>query len=104
MNDTRNPMEVFREEAPAAAQAFNGLITALSASQDLDGRTRQLIYIAMKAAQGDVGAVAAHAGMAKKAGASRAELREAILMTLTVSGIRGVVTCLAPALSAWEVA
>ena len=73
MNDTRNPMEVFREEAPAAAQAFNGLITALSASQDLDGRTRQLIYIAMKAAQGDVGAVAAHAGMAKKAGASRAE-------------------------------
>jgi AhpD family alkylhydroperoxidase len=104
MKDGRNPMEVFMEEAPAAARAFNGLIEALSESKNLDGRTRQLIYIAMKAAQGDTGAVSAHAGMAKKAGASRAELKEAILMTLTVSGIRGVVTCLAPALAAWEVA
>jgi AhpD family alkylhydroperoxidase len=104
MNDTKNPMQVFMEEAPAAAQAFNGLIKALSESEDLDGRTRQLIYIAMKAAQGDAGAVTAHAGMAKKAGASRGELKEAILMTLTVAGIRGVVTCLGPALAAWEAA
>jgi AhpD family alkylhydroperoxidase len=95
-------MEVFAEESPAAAAAFNGLIQAVSQGDGLDGRTRQLIYIAMKAAEGDMGAVVAHAGMARKAGASRADLRDAILMTLMVSGIRGVVTCLAPALSAWE--
>ena len=98
----RNPMEVFTEEAPAAAAAFNGLIQAVSQGDGLDGRMRQLIYIAVKAAQGDTGAVIAHAGMARKAGASRADLRDAILMTLTVSGIRGVITCLGPALSAWE--
>jgi len=78
-------------------------LEALSESKNLDGRTQQLIYIAMKAARGDKGAVTAHAGMAKKAGASRAELKEAVLMTLTFSGIRGVATCLAPALAAWEV-
>jgi AhpD family alkylhydroperoxidase len=97
-------MEVFTEEAPAAASAFNGLIQAVSQGNGLDGRIRQLIYIAMKAADGDAGAVVAHAGMARKAGATREDLRDAILMTLTVSGIRGVVTCLGPALSAWETA
>ena len=95
-------MEVFAQEAPAEAAAFNGLIQAISQGNGLDERTRQLIYIAMRAAEGDVGAVAAHAGMARKAGVGRADLRDAILMTLTVSGIKGVVTCLGPALSAWE--
>jgi alkylhydroperoxidase/carboxymuconolactone decarboxylase family protein YurZ len=32
--------------------------------------------------------------MAKQAGATREEVIDAILMTLTVAGIRGVVTCL----------
>ena len=73
----RSPMEVFSEEAPAAAEAFNGLIQAVSRGGGLDGRTRQLIYIAMKAAEGDTGAVVAHAGMARKEGATRADLRDA---------------------------
>ena len=100
----RNPMEIFAEEAPSEAEAFNGLIRAVAGGKGLDDRTRQLLYIAMRASQGDAAAVAAHAPMAKAAGASREELRDAILMTLMVCGIRGVVTCLGPALSAWEAA
>ena len=44
----------------------------------------------MKASMGDEMAVKAHVPMAKQAGASKEEVVDAILMTLTVSGIRGV--------------
>ena len=97
-----NPMELFRREAPEVAEAFNGLIMALVASRGLDQKTKQLIYIAMKAAVGDDTAVKAHLPMAKQAGATREEVVDAILMTLTVSGIRGVVHCLPDAVKAFE--
>jgi alkylhydroperoxidase/carboxymuconolactone decarboxylase family protein YurZ len=56
----------------------------------------------MKAAMGDDSAVKAHVPMAKAAGATREEVVDAILMTLTVSGIRGVVHCLPGALEFFE--
>ncbi len=90
----QNPMEIFQSEAPEVAQAFNGLIQSLVGRTGIDQKTKQLIYIAMKAAMGDDMAVKAHIPMAKAAGASREEVVDAILMTLTVSGIRGVVHCL----------
>jgi AhpD family alkylhydroperoxidase len=97
-----NPMDLFQKEAPEVAAAFNGLIMSLVASKGLDQKTRQLIYIAMKAAMGDDLAVKAHVPMAKAAGATREEVVDAILMTLTVSGIRGVVHCLPDAVSQFE--
>lgn len=95
-------MEVFQREAPDVAAAFNGLIQSLIASKGIDAKTRQLIYIAMKASVGDEMAVRAHIPMAKAAGATREEVVDAILMTLTVSGIRGVVTCLPEAVKQFE--
>jgi alkylhydroperoxidase/carboxymuconolactone decarboxylase family protein YurZ len=89
-----NPMELFQREAPEVAKAFDELIMSIVASKGLDPKTKQLVYIAMKAAMGDAQAVKAHLPMAKQAGATREEVVDAILMTLTVSGIRGVVTCL----------
>ena len=97
-----NPMEVFKKEAPEVAEAFNGLINALVGSKGLDQKTKQLIYIAMKASVGDQMAVRAHVPMAKAAGATKEEVVDAILMTLTVSGIRGVVTCLPGAVEQFE--
>ena len=97
-----NPMELFQNEAPEVASAFNGLIMSLVATQGLDTKTKQLIYIAMKAAMGDDTAVKAHIPMAKAAGATREEVIDAILMTLTVSGIRGVVHCLPEAVKQYE--
>jgi len=95
-------MEIFQKEAPEVAEAFNGLIKAIVAQEGLDQKTRQLIYIAMKASMGDVLAVKAHIPMATEAGATRNEVTGAILMTLTVSGIRGVVTCLPEAVRYFE--
>jgi alkylhydroperoxidase/carboxymuconolactone decarboxylase family protein YurZ len=91
---TENPMEIFRKEAPEVANAFDGLIMSIASSRGLDPKTKQLIYIAMRASMGDNNAVMAHIPMAKQAGATKEEVVDAILMTLTVSGIRGVVTCL----------
>lgn len=97
-----NPMEVFQKEAPEVAGAFNNLIVALSSTKGLDAKTRQLIYIGMKAMQGDAAAVIAHTPMAKQAGATREELKDTILLTLTVSGIKGVVSCLPAALEIYD--
>ncbi len=98
----QNPMELFQSEAPEVASAFNNLIKELSSSQGLDSKTRQLIYIGMKAMQGNTAAVLAHTPMAKQAGATREEVKDTILLTLTVSGISGVISCLPAALSTYD--
>jgi alkylhydroperoxidase/carboxymuconolactone decarboxylase family protein YurZ len=40
--------------------------------------------------------------MAKEAGATWDEIKSAILLTLTVSGVSGVLACLAPAMEAYN--
>ncbi|MDR2497322.1 MAG: carboxymuconolactone decarboxylase family protein [Tannerellaceae bacterium] len=101
MNKT-NLMQVFNEEAPDVAQAFGGLIRAVAAMPALEPKIKQLIYIALRAAQGETTAVTSHVLMAKQAGATRDELKEAILMTTTVCGIKGVASCLIPALEIFD--
>ncbi|MFA5331282.1 MAG: carboxymuconolactone decarboxylase family protein [Methanoregula sp.] len=98
----QNVMELFREEAPEVSEAFNNLILAVVKRPALDAKTKQLIYIAMKAAMGDDTAVKAHIPMAKAAGATREEIIDAILMTLTVSGVRGVAHCLPDVVEQFE--
>ncbi|HRO47534.1 carboxymuconolactone decarboxylase family protein [Agriterribacter sp.] len=97
-----NTMEVFKREAPAVADAFEGLISSLVASKGLNEKIKQLIYISLKAAAGESTAVHFHVAMAKNAGAKKEEVVDAILMTLTVSGITGVATCLPDAVSQFE--
>lgn len=98
----QNPFAVFQSEAPEVAAAFDGLIGAITALDGLDAKTRQLIYIGIKASQGDAGAVSAHVPMAKSHGATRNEIRDTILLTLTVCGVKGFANCLVPALEAYE--
>ena len=100
--DNINPMEVFQKEAPEVAKAFDGLIQAIRASKGLDEKTKQLIYIAMKSALGDTIAIKFHVPMAKKMGANREEIIDAILMTLTVAGIKPVVSILPEALKIYD--
>lgn len=97
-----NPMEVFQTEAPEVAQAFNGLIEALKSTNGLDAKTKQLIYIGIKSAMGDTTAVYFHVPMAKKLGATREEIKDTILITLTVCGLKGVASCLPTALEVYD--
>ena len=97
-----NPMEVFLKEAPEVAQAYNGLIQSLIQTKGLDPKTKQLIYIAMKAVLDDPLAVKYHVPMAKKLGASREEVLDTLLLTLTVAGLKPVVSVLPAALEAYD--
>jgi AhpD family alkylhydroperoxidase len=92
----------FQQESPEIAGAFNKLIEAIAKPSALDGKTKQLMYIAMKIVTDDVGAAIAHVSFAKKMGASREEIRETVLLTLTVNGLKGVNTALVPLLEAYD--
>ena len=91
-NQSFDPIALLQKEAPEVARAFDALIQSIVKSKGLDEKTKQLIYIAMKAAQGDTQAVTFHILMAKNAGASKSEVIDALLVTLTTSGIKGIAT------------
>ncbi len=97
-----NPLEVFQKEAPEVAVAFNGLIEALKNTAGLDAKTKQLVYIGIKASMGDTTAIYHHVPMAKKLGATRDEIRDTILITLSVCGLKGVASCLPTALEVYD--
>lgn len=97
-----NPFERFQSEAPEAAKAFDNLVDVLRSSYGLDNKTKQLIYIGIKASLGDATAVHFHVQMAKKLGATRDEIKDTILITLTVCGLKGVTSCLPTALDAYD--
>lgn len=102
MTMSKNPFEVFQKEAPQVSKAFFDMYGAISAAGGLDAKTLQLIYIGIKASQGQVGSVAAHVPMAKKEGATREEIRDTILITLMTCGVDGIASCLIPALEAYD--
>ena len=102
MPTEQNPMDIFQKEAPEVSAAFDGLILSLVRMKGLDPKTKQLIYIGIKSAQGDATAVYYHVPMAKKLGATREEIRDTILLTLSTSGLKGVVSCLPVALKVYD--
>ena len=99
---TSNPLTIFKQEAPEVAKAFDQLIGALESTTGLDAKTKQLVYIGIKSALGDQQAIYFHAAMAKQLGATRAEMVDTILITLSVCGLTGVATCLPVALSVYD--
>lgn len=102
MEQKTNPLQVFEKEAPEVAKAFNGLVEAVRNTKGLDEKTKHLIYIGIKATTGDATAVYFHVPMAKKLGATRDEVRDAILITLTVCGLQAVANCLPAAMDIYD--
>ena len=98
----KTTLNTFQQEAPEVAKAFDGLIEALKSTTGLDPKTKQLIYIGIKSSTGDSTAVFFHVKMAKQLGATRDEIKDTILITLTVCGLKGVSTCLQTALEAYD--
>ena len=94
--------QLIDEETPEITKAFFALVHTLEKDCGLDAKTFQLVYLGIRAAGGIPGAIAAHVPMAKKAGATREEVRGAILISLMSSGVVGVSTCLAAALEAYD--
>lgn len=96
-----NFFEVWGKESPETMQAFFDFADKITSKSGLDEKTFQLIYIALQAQNGAVGSVAGHTAFAKKAGATREEVRGAVLTTLML-GINGVADCLVAAMDAYD--
>jgi len=96
------PLEIFQKEAPEVAKAFDGLIESLKATTGLDAKTKQLVYIGIKSSMGDTTAVYYHVAIAKKLRATRDEIKDTILITLSVCGLKGVASCLPVALEVFD--
>ena len=94
--------QIFQEESPDVAAAFNNLIATLAKPSALDAKTKNLLYIAMKIVANDESAALAHVPFAKKLGATREEIRETIILTLTIVGLKGINTTLARALETYD--
>jgi len=94
--------DLFPEEAPAISKAFGDLMGSSKSTGGLDEKTFELVFIGIKASCCSVQAAAAHAGFAKKAGATREEVRGAVLVSLLTSGIDGASQCLAAVLDAYD--
>jgi alkylhydroperoxidase/carboxymuconolactone decarboxylase family protein YurZ len=94
--------QIFQEESPEVAAALNKLIETMAKPSALDGKTKQLLYIGMKIVTGDIGAAIAHVPFAKKLGATREEIRETVLLTLTIVGLKGINTGLANMLETYD--
>lgn len=101
MNE-ENPIKIFQKEAPEVAKAFDGVVKALIDTNGLDGKTKQLMYIGIKCALEDKLAVKYHVPMAKKLGATREEIKDTILLTLSTSGLKSVLAFLPEALKAYD--
>ncbi len=83
-----NPLQLFVEESPEIQKAYAGFIQALTDDKGLDNKTKQLIYIGMKMVSDDARAVKMHVPMARNAGATREEIKTAVLLGLSVIGIK----------------
>ncbi len=96
-----NAFQLFLSEAPAHAQAWAKAIEGLDQASALDRKTEELAYIAVMAAMRLESGIPFHVLMAKKAGASRAEVISAILVGLPAAG-NGVTQALPAALAAYD--
>jgi len=99
---SNNPLEIFKQEAPEIQEAYAKIINALIASKGLNSKTKQLVYIAMKVVTDDKNAVKYHVPMAKAAGATRDEIKDVILLSLTVNGLKGISKYLPEALEEYD--
>ena len=98
----KNPYEIFQKECPNLAESFNKLVEAQKSLEGLDAKTKQLINIAIQTANSNPIGVKLHAQMARKIGATREEVKGAVVMNLHLSGLSTVLSCLPEALEGYE--
>jgi alkylhydroperoxidase/carboxymuconolactone decarboxylase family protein YurZ len=77
---------------PEVARAFSSLYEAILGPRALDVRTKQLIHIAVLGALRDVPAIRAQIPMALAAGATPAQIREALLVSIPAAGLANVLS------------
>ena len=84
--------DLLAHDHPDVARACSALYEAVLGPAALDVRTKQLIHIAVLGALRDAPALRAQIPMALAAGATPAELREALLVSIPTAGLANVLS------------
>ena len=84
----------FNEAHPKVAEALGVLGATISAQGPLDAKTRHLIKLGIATAIQSQGAVKSHVRQALLAGANRAEIEHAMLLSITTNGFPVAVAAL----------
>ncbi len=79
-------MKLFQSEAPEVAAAWGSALRSLAQASALDGKTRELAYLAVLAALSRTSGIAFHVKSVKAKGATREEVISAILVGLPLAG------------------
>jgi 4-carboxymuconolactone decarboxylase len=92
---------MFMREGGALSQAFMEMVMKSSEASALDRKTDELAYIAVLAATRMTGGLAFHVKSAKKLGATREEIKSAVLVGLPAVGLQ-VIEALPAALQGYD--
>jgi 4-carboxymuconolactone decarboxylase len=84
--------DLLARDHPEVARAVSGLYDAVLGPGALDARTKQLIYIAVLGVLGHAPPIRAQIPAAIKAGATPAEIREALLIGIPAAGLANVLS------------
>jgi alkylhydroperoxidase/carboxymuconolactone decarboxylase family protein YurZ len=97
-----NPYEVFRQECPEPAGAFNEAVKVRITLPEPGMKTRQPVTIAIRTANRNPPGVKMHTIIAFRSGADRDEVVGAVVMNFHLSGLSPVVGCPPAAPEGWE--
>jgi alkylhydroperoxidase/carboxymuconolactone decarboxylase family protein YurZ len=95
--------KTFFKETPEHARAWMAAVEGLGSASALDKKTEHLAYLAVLAALRLESGIPFHVQLAKKAGASRAEVMSVVLVGLPAVG-NGVIQSLPATLAAYDAA
>jgi alkylhydroperoxidase/carboxymuconolactone decarboxylase family protein YurZ len=84
---TINPeFELFKNEFPEVYASFHQLYRSIT-SKALDEKTKQLVYLGILTASRYVPAIRVHIQLALKSGATKDEIKEAMMLAIPAGGL-----------------
>ncbi len=101
MQHVSNGFQTFMTESGAVGSAYMEAVTKISKASALDGKTAELAYISVLAAANMLGGLPFHVLSAKNLGATREEIKSAILVGLPAVGLT-VIEALPIALKSYD--
>jgi len=94
MADIPKKFKDFMEEHPAIATAYEALGTAVHSGGPLDEKTRALIKVAISTGARLEGALHSHTRKALEAGATKDEIKHAVILALPTIGLPSTMAAL----------
>lgn len=97
-----NPYDLFISECPDIARAFDLLVDAQRNAPGMDPKTKQLVNIALQTATRNPRGVYFHAAMARNAGATKDDVKGAVVKALHLVGLAAVLDRLPSSLEGYD--